>query len=114
MTAVEDAVRPRTLVLAVAFAAVAVGLALVSLSVSTTKLPVADVVRVLAGGGDGGTRLIVLELRLPRVATGLLVGIAFAVSGALLQTLSRNPLASPDIIGVNSGASAAAACARGR
>lgn len=45
---------------------------------------------------------------MPRVATGLLVGIAFAVSGALLQTLSRNPLASPDIIGVNSGASAAA------
>lgn len=101
-------VKPRTVVLAILFAALAVVVALVSLSVGTTKLPVGDVVRVLLGGGDGGTQLIVRELRLPRVATGLLVGIAFAVSGALLQTLSRNPLASPDIIGVNSGASAAA------
>lgn len=99
---------PRTVVLTATFALLAVALALVSLSVGTTKLPVADVVQSLLGGGDGGTRLIVLELRMPRVATGLLVGIAFAVSGALLQTVARNALASPDIVGVNSGASAAA------
>lgn len=99
---------PRTLVLSAACALLAIALALVSLSVGTTKLPVVDVLQSLLGGGDGSTRLIVLELRLPRVATGLLVGIAFAVSGALLQTLSRNALASPDIVGVNSGASAAA------
>ncbi|QNE17953.1 iron ABC transporter permease [Kribbella qitaiheensis] len=108
-TATETAVvKPRTVVLAAGFAIAAVILALVSLSLGTTKLPLDEVLRALVGGGDSGTRLIVLELRLPRVATGLLVGIAFAVSGALLQTLSRNPLASPDIIGVNSGASAAA------
>lgn len=100
--------RSRTVVLSVLFAALAIVVALVSLSVGTTKLPLADVVEVLLGGGRRGTRLVVLELRLPRVATGLLVGIAFAVSGALLQTLSRNPLASPDIVGVNSGASAGA------
>jgi iron complex transport system permease protein len=92
----------------VLFAALAVTVASISLSVGTTKLPVSDVVEVLLGGGRRGTRLVVLELRLPRVATGLLVGIAFAVSGALLQTLSRNALASPDIVGVNSGASAGA------
>ncbi|MEU4604605.1 iron chelate uptake ABC transporter family permease subunit [Kribbella sp. NPDC023972] len=90
------------------FAVLAIVVALISLSVGTTKLPVADVVEVLLGGGRRGTRLVVIELRLPRVATGLLVGIAFAVSGALLQTLSRNALASPDIVGVNSGASAGA------
>ncbi|MEV6272075.1 iron chelate uptake ABC transporter family permease subunit [Kribbella sp. NPDC051936] len=101
-------VRSRTVVLSILFAALAVVIALVSLSVGTTKLPLADVVEVLLGGGRRGTRLVVLELRLPRVATGLLVGMAFAVSGALLQTLSRNPLASPDIVGVNSGASAGA------
>jgi iron complex transport system permease protein len=101
-------VRSRTVVLSVVFAALAIVIALVSLSVGTTKLPLADVVEVLLGGGRRGTRLVVLELRLPRVVTGLLVGIAFAVSGALLQTLSRNPLASPDIVGVNSGASAGA------
>ncbi len=83
-------------------------LALLSLSLGTTKLPPDEVFKALLGAGENGTRLIVVELRLPRVATGLLVGIAFAVSGALLQTLSRNPLASPDIIGVSSGASAAA------
>jgi iron complex transport system permease protein len=101
-------VKSRTVVLSILFAALAIVIALISLSVGTTKLPIADVVEVLLGGGRRGTRLVVLELRLPRVATGLLVGIAFAVSGALLQTLSRNPLASPDIVGVNSGASAGA------
>ena len=100
--------KSRTVALSILFAALAVVIALISLSIGTTKLPIADVVEVLLGGGRRGTRLVVLELRLPRVATGLLVGIAFAVSGALLQTLSRNPLASPDIVGVNSGASAGA------
>ncbi|MEI8412450.1 MULTISPECIES: FecCD family ABC transporter permease [unclassified Kribbella] len=101
-------VNSRTILLSVVFAVLAVAVAMISLSVGTTKLPVTDVVEVLLGGGRRGTRLVVLELRLPRVATGLLVGIAFAVSGALLQTLSRNALASPDIVGVNSGASAGA------
>lgn len=100
--------KSRTVALSILFAALAIVIALISLSVGTTKLPIADVVEVLLGGGRRGTRLVVLELRLPRVATGLLVGIAFAVSGALLQTLSRNALASPDIVGVNSGASAGA------
>ncbi|MDX3003096.1 iron ABC transporter permease [Kribbella solani] len=100
--------RSRTVVLSILFAALAIAIALVSLSVGTARLPLTDVVEVLLGGGRRGTRLVVLELRLPRIATGLLVGIALAVSGALLQTLSRNALASPDIVGVNSGASAGA------
>jgi iron-siderophore transport system permease protein len=101
-------VNPRTVGLATGFGVLAVAVALVSLSVGASDLPLSEVVRVLFGGGDGGARLVVIELRLPRVATGLLVGIAFAVSGALLQTLARNPLASPDILGVSAGASAAA------
>jgi len=101
-------VKSRTVVFSLLFAAVAVAAALLSLSIGTSKVPLPDVVEVLLGGGRRGQRLIVLDLRLPRVATGLLVGIAFAVSGALLQTLSRNALASPDIVGVNSGASAGA------
>ena len=102
------AAKPRAIVLATAFGLGAVCVALVSLSVGTSDLPLRDVIEVLLGGGDPGGRLVVMEFRLPRVATGLLVGIAFAVSGALLQTLARNPLASPDILGVSSGASAAA------
>ncbi|MFI5731661.1 FecCD family ABC transporter permease [Kribbella sp. NPDC051587] len=100
--------KSRTVVLSLVFAALAIAVALLSLSIGTSKVPIADVIDVLLGGGRRGQRLIVLDLRLPRVATGLLVGIAFAVSGALLQTLSRNALASPDIVGVNSGASAGA------
>ncbi len=82
--------------------------ALVSLSVGSSDLSLREVLEALVGRGDPGARLVVGTLRLPRIATGLLVGIAFAVSGALLQTMARNPLASPDVLGVSAGASAAA------
>ena len=54
----------------------------------------------------GADELVVGTLRLPRMVVGLLVGAAFGVAGALIQTVARNPLASPDIIGVTQGASA--------
>ena len=57
----------------------------------------------LSGAGDPGPLFVVRELRLPRALTGLLVGVAFGVSGALFQTITRNPLASPDIIGITAG-----------
>ncbi|MET9291997.1 iron chelate uptake ABC transporter family permease subunit [Streptomyces sp. NPDC003077] len=50
--------------------------------------------------------LVVGTLRLPRMTVGLLVGLAFGVAGALIQTVARNPLASPDVIGITQGASA--------
>ncbi|MCI9887428.1 iron chelate uptake ABC transporter family permease subunit [Micrococcales bacterium 31B] len=62
-------------------------------------------------GQPGGNDFIVIELRLPRVLTSLLVGVAFGMSGAIFQALVRNPLASPDIIGITSGASASAVIA---
>lgn len=67
-----------------------------------------EVLTVLVGGGDGPQRFIVLELRLPRTLTGILVGAALGLSGAITQAVARNPLASPDILGVTAGASAAA------
>jgi iron complex transport system permease protein len=66
------------------------------------------VLRVLAGDGNRGAQFIVLELRLPRMVTGALVGAALAVAGGLTQTVVRNPLASPDILGITTGAGAAA------
>jgi iron complex transport system permease protein len=77
----------------------------VSLSVGDFNLPLPDVVRALTGNGSRSATFVVTELRLPRVLTGVLVGIAFGLSGAIFQTLIRNPLASPDIIGITSGAS---------
>ena len=64
-----------------------------------------DVVATLLGGGTTAQKLIVVDLRLPRVLTAVLVGAALAVSGALTQTFARNPLASPDVLGVTHGAS---------
>jgi iron complex transport system permease protein len=71
-------------------------------------LGVGDVLRVLLGGGQRIQRFIVLELRLPRSLTGALVGAALGLSGAITQSIARNPLASPDMLGVTYGAGAGA------
>ena len=78
----------------------------VSLSLGDFKIPVIDVVKTLFGAGDRATEFIVNQLRLPRALTGVLVGVALGMSGAIFQSIARNPLASPDIIGVTYGASA--------
>ncbi|MEV6567372.1 FecCD family ABC transporter permease [Streptomyces kronopolitis] len=67
-----------------------------------------EVLATLTGGGDAGQRFIVQDLRLPRVLVGLLVGAAFGISGAVFQTVSRNPLGSPDVLGLTQGASVGA------
>ena len=58
----------------------------------------------LAGGGDESVRLILWHLRLPRVLAGMLAGIGLSVAGVLLQSVTANDLASPNIVGINSGA----------
>ena len=69
-------------------------------------IPPADVVTALTGdAGDGPIRFIVLESRLPQALTALLAGAALASSGLMLQTVFRNPLAGPSILGITSGES---------
>ncbi|UGY92431.1 FecCD family ABC transporter permease [Streptomyces gobiensis] len=68
------------------------------------SLPVTNVVHVLFGGGESVDRLVVLELRMPRSVAGALVGASLALAGAIFQGIARNPLASPDILGITSGA----------
>ncbi|MER6320405.1 iron ABC transporter permease [Streptomyces sp. NPDC001581] len=87
--------------LAVLLAAVCVGY----LSVGESYVSPGEVLRVLLGQ-PSPDELVVGTLRLPRMTVGLLVGLAFGVAGALIQTVARNPLASPDVIGVSQGASA--------
>jgi iron complex transport system permease protein len=70
-----------------------------------------DVILSLIGQGSPSTDFIVHELRLPRALTGMVVGSCFGLSGAIFQSMMRNPLASPDIIGITSGASASAVVA---
>ena len=78
------------------------------LSMGEFDIPVSAVVDTLLGGGDPGQQFIIRELRLPQTLVALLVGAALALSGALTQTFARNPLASPDILGVTEGAAVGA------
>ncbi|MFK0168769.1 FecCD family ABC transporter permease [Streptomyces sp. NPDC090306] len=103
--------RPRVLgVTAAAFVAALV-LLVAAVAVGSTGISPVTVVRALAGGGDPADHFIVVTLRLPRALTGALVGLALGVAGALTQTFTRNPLATPDILGVTSGASVGAVAA---
>jgi iron complex transport system permease protein len=70
--------------------------------------PPADVIRVLRGGDVPGASFLVGQLRLPRAVLSILAGLSFGLGGAAFQTMLRNPLASPDIVGISTGASAAA------
>mgnify|MGYP003403092590 FL=1 len=84
---------------------------LLSLVHGSAEIPLSGIVNILSGKGaaDSSWSFIVLETRLPRAITALLAGGALAVSGLLLQTAFRNPLAAPDIFGITSGASLAVA-----
>ena len=87
-----------------ALAALTVFCALASLCLGPVNLSPPDAVSALLGRGDGTLRRIVLLARLPRTCGCLLAGAALAVSGAVIQGVMDNPLAAPNIIGVNSGA----------
>lgn len=75
----------------------------------TAPVPPADAVASLLGGGSETARFVVLESRLPAALTALLAGGALAVGGLVMQTLFRNPLADPSILGISAGAGLGAA-----
>jgi iron complex transport system permease protein len=102
--------RRRRLVIAV-LAVLVVVLAACSVMLGRTVYPPGDVLGVILGHDVPGASFTVGRLRLPRTVLAALAGFAFGLSGVAFQTLLRNPLASPDIIGISSGASAAAAFA---
>ena len=83
-------------------------MALASLGVGDSLIPVPKIFSVLTGHFVPGASFVIGELRLPRVINAALVGVAFGISGTIFQTLLRNILASPDVIGVTAGASASA------
>ena len=98
--------RPRGPVLVVGGLLLAV-VAVLAIGVGTAWLSPAEVVTTLLGQGSSTQEHIVLGLRLPRILLAVLAGAMLAVSGALLQTLSRNDLADPSLLGVTSGAALA-------
>nr|WP_300336345.1 iron ABC transporter permease [Actinomyces sp.] len=76
--------------------------------IGDTWYPPSQVLAVISGQEVPGASFVIGELRLPRAVTGLLAGLAFGMAGRTSQTMLRNELASPDIIGITSGASTAA------
>jgi len=82
----------------------ALGLGWVALTTGSGAIGPADVLAALTGSADEGTTRVVVEWRLPRVLFALVGGAALAVSGAVFQSVTRNPLGSPDIIGFSTGA----------
>ncbi|MFC7848065.1 FecCD family ABC transporter permease [Arthrobacter sp. NPDC057388] len=87
-----------------------------SILLGSYTVTIPDFFKILTAHFTGGEKIpgasfIVMEAKLPRAVIGTLIGLAFGLSGALFQTMLRNPLASPDVIGISYGASAAAVLA---
>ncbi|GAA5038885.1 iron complex transport system permease protein [Thermocatellispora tengchongensis] len=101
-------VSPRGLAVCLALAAASAVTFAIGCATGDLPVPLGEVARVLVGGGDPGHRFIVMDLRVPRGLDGLLVGAALGVSGALFQSVTRNPLGSPDIVGFGNGAATGA------
>ncbi len=85
--------------------------AIASLSAGSANLPVLDILRTVFGGGNRQQNAIIWNVRMPRVATATVVGMALALSGCVMQNVLRNPLASASTLGVSQGASFGAAVA---
>nr|WTB30256.1 iron chelate uptake ABC transporter family permease subunit [Streptomyces sp. NBC_00830] len=98
----------RALVVIVVLAAVAAGAGVVLIGSGDYAMTPGEVVSTLFGHGTFQQEFIVTDLRLPRVLVALLVGAALGVGGAVFQTVSRNPLGSPDVLGFGQGAAVGA------
>ena len=97
--------RQRTAVALVVFLFLAVFVG--ALMYGSYSMTAKDVVMTLFGKGDGMQNIAVLDLRLPRAVTAVLTGAALSVSGCILQSVTKNDLAEPGIIGINAGAALA-------
>ena len=88
-----------------------VGAAMGSVLLGAVAISPARIWAVLTGGGDAVARAIIIDLRLPRMLLGLLVGAMLGLSGAALQGYLRNPLAEPSVLGASNAAALGAVCA---
>lgn len=103
--AVSVLIRPRVCVFVVGVLGLVFMLACLALAIGTRWIPLDEVVQGVFGAADRTVNLTVQRLRLPRVIVAVLVGAALGLSGSIVQAITRNPIAAPDVIGVTAGAS---------
>ena len=94
----------RALLVSALVVAIAIAVALVTLTSGEFQIAVPEVVGALFGQATAKVHMVVVEWRLPRTSLALIMGAALGISGAIFQSLTRNPLGSPDVIGFDSGA----------
>jgi ABC-type enterobactin transport system permease subunit len=95
---------PRLMTMCLLMMAISAALGVWSLGSGVLPLSAGQVIEALFGYAPRNVSLVVVEWRLPRVLMALLIGAALGVSGAIFQSLMRNPLGSPDVMGFNTGA----------
>jgi len=97
----------RNIVLTFILLVILVILFITDLFLGSVKIPFSDIISILTGGNPSSEtfKTIVLDFRLPKVITALIAGVALSVSGLQMQTIFRNPLAGPYVLGISSGAS---------
>ncbi|MFG2620774.1 FecCD family ABC transporter permease [Streptomyces sp. NPDC048507] len=100
--------RPRIVLVTALLAAATFLVFCLSIGVGDFPIGLPQVVATLFGAGERVDEFVIMDLRMPRALAGLVVGVALGVSGAITQSIARNPLASPDILGITGGASAVA------
>ncbi|MGW4168776.1 FecCD family ABC transporter permease [Streptomyces chartreusis] len=100
--------RPWNVLITVLLAAAAFLVFCLSIGIGDFPIGLDQVIATLLGRGEQVDEFVIMDLRMPRALAGLVVGIALGVSGAITQSVARNPLASPDILGITGGASAVA------
>ncbi|MEU5692047.1 iron chelate uptake ABC transporter family permease subunit [Actinosynnema sp. NPDC020468] len=101
-------VRPRALLVGVLLLLAVLVLGVLALTTGDFPASPADVVRVLFGDGPRGLELVVTRFRLPRLLVAVAVGAALGAAGSIFQSVSKNPLGSPDVIGFTTGSATGA------
>lgn len=100
--------RPWLVLVTLLLAAAAFLVFCLSIGVGDFPIGLSRVIATILGRGEPVDEFVIMDLRMPRALAGLVVGVALGVSGAITQSVARNPLASPDILGITGGASAVA------
>ncbi|MGN4126735.1 FecCD family ABC transporter permease [Lysinibacillus sphaericus] len=104
LTASQQKARKKNIFILSILAVLIVITFVISMNTGVIKLTPMEVIRTLFGQGDAQQQLILYEFRLPRIIIAVLVGMGLAISGAILQGISKNALADPGILGINAGA----------